>query len=83
MHQRTLKGAQRGLAPVYAQALTEVHILARSAADAERYRMLGGVNATPATVIGDLKLAAPVDTRSISAPIDRPYVLAASTTAPP
>ena len=79
LSERTLKGAQRGLAPVYAQALTEVHILARSAADAERYRMLGGVNATPATVVGDLKLAAPVDTRSISAPIDRPYVLAAST----
>jgi len=53
---RTLRGAARWLRPVYATALDGVRVLARSEADAARFRTLGAVPAL-VSVPGDLKRA--------------------------
>jgi len=53
---RTLRGAARGLQPVYACALNGVRVLARSEADAERFCTLGAAPAS-ISVPGDLKRA--------------------------
>jgi len=53
---RTVGGAARWLQPVYAQALAGVRVLARSEADANRFRSLGAVPAS-VRVAGDLKRA--------------------------
>ncbi len=79
LSERTLQGAQRGLAPVYAQALRGVRVLARSDVDAERYRSLARSSSINATTIGDLKQVPALDAHTAAAPLDRPYMLAAST----
>lgn len=83
LSERTMNGARRGLLPVYAHALNGVKVLARSAADRDRYRTLGSSNAR---VIGDLKHAVPEIAQSATlrqegstARLDLPYYLAAST----
>ena len=77
---RTLGGAARLLAPVYRDALDGVRVLARSDADAARFRALAGDGATIETV-GDLKDAGGIDAPVPRSPLPRPrrYALAAST----
>ncbi len=73
---RTIAGAARVMAPVYADALLGVDVLARSAEDAARYRALGG---TRVTEVGDLKLVAPLQQERQPSLVSRPYHLCAST----
>ena len=82
---RTLRHVDGPLAPVYRRALAGVDVLARSAADARGYRALGA-EAARVRVVGDLKFANGAladDAASVSPtatrPVERPYVLAAST----
>ena len=75
---RTLGGAARLLAPVYRDALDGVRVLARSDADAARFRALGGGGATVETV-GDLKDAGGTDAPVPEPLLPRRYALAAST----
>lgn len=77
---RTLNGAARGMAPVYAHALQSVTVLARSQEDATRFRQLG---ADSVQLTGDLKLAGAAHTLAannmIDSPFSRPFHLCAST----
>lgn len=75
---RTLAGPARLLRPLYRRALEGVDVLARSAADAGRYRVLGGADGR-VRVVGDLKSAGLSDRAAPVRPIAGSYYLAAST----
>ncbi len=75
---RTLAGPARALGPTYRRALDGVTVLARSEADAERWRALARGRAA-VEVAGDLKAVPPEPAPAPRAPLTRPYVLAAST----
>lgn len=62
----------------YSRALTGVHVLARSQEDATRYSERGA-QAGQVTTVGNLKLSYTQQTESSQAPLEVPYMLAAST----
>jgi len=78
LSRRTTDNVRSPLAATYRRALSGVEVLARSAEDAAAYRTLGA-EAARTRIVGELKFAGARAPDSPPAPIEGPYVLAAST----